>query len=159
MICYGSVVKSCLTLCDCMDWSMIAFPVLHYLPEFAQIHFHWASDAIQPSHPPLPSSLVLHLSQHQTLGIRWSKNWSFSFSISPSNEYSGLISFRTDCFDLLAVSPRDSQQSSPTFQYKSINFSVLSFLYGPILISIHDYWKNHSFDHTDLHWQSNVSAF
>ena len=76
--------------------------------------------------------------------IRWSKCWSFSFSISPSNEYSGPISFRIDWFNLLAV--HVSQESSSTPQFKSINSSVLSFLYSPILTPIHDYRKNHSFD-------------
>ena len=76
--------------------------------------------------------------------IRWSKDWSFSFSISPSKEYSELISFRIDWLDLLAV-PRDSQESSPTPQFKSINSLALTFLYSPTLTSIHDYWKNHSF--------------
>ena len=78
------------------------------------------------------------------LCIRWPKYWSFSFSISPSNEYSGLISFRIDWLDLPCC-PRDSQESYPTPQFKSINSSVLSFLYSPTLISIHDYWKNHNF--------------
>ena len=76
------------------------------------------------------------------LRIRWPKDWSFSFNISPSNKYSGLISFRIDWLDLLAV---DSQESSPTPQFKSINSSVLSFLYSPTLTSIHDHWKNHDF--------------
>ena len=76
------------------------------------------------------------------LHIRWSKYWSFSFSISPSNEYSGMISFRIDWFDL----PRDSEESSPIPQFKSKNSSVLSFLYGPTLTCLHDYWKNYSFD-------------
>ena len=76
--------------------------------------------------------------------LRCPKYWSFSFSISPGfNEYSGLISFRIDCFDLLAV--QDSQESSPTSQFKSISSLVLSFHYSPILTTIHDYWKNHSF--------------
>ena len=70
---------------------------------------------------------------------------SLRFSISHSNEYSGLISFRMDWFDLLA-NPRDSQKSSPTPRFKSISSLVLSFLYGPTLTLIHDYWKNHSFD-------------
>ena len=74
--------------------------------------------------------------------IRWPKYWSFSFSISTSNEHSGWISFRTDWLDLLAV----RGTSSPTPQFKSINSSALSFLYTPNLTSIHDYWKNHSFD-------------
>ena len=80
-----------------------------------------------------------------TLCIR-PKYWSFSFSIniSPSNEYSGLISFRIDWFDLLCCL-RDSQESSPAPQFESINSLVLSLLYGPDLISVHDYWKNHSF--------------
>ena len=77
--------------------------------------------------------------------IRWPKYWSFSFSISPSNEYSGLISFRMDWLDLFAIQG-DSQESSPTLQFKNVNPSVLSFLYSQTLTSIHDYWKNHSFD-------------
>ena len=77
--------------------------------------------------------------------IRWPKHWSFSFNISPSNEYSGLISFRIDWLDLPAVQGT-LYESSPTPQFKSINSSVLRFLYNPTLTSIHDYWKNHSFD-------------
>ena len=92
------------------------------------------------------------------LRISWPKYWSFSFSISPSNEYSGLISFRIDWFDLLG-SPRDSQESSPTQQFKSINSSVLRLLYGPPLTSTCDYWKNHSFDYTGFCWQNDVFAF
>ena len=81
--------------------------------------------------------------QMSTLYIRWQKYWSFSFNISPSNEYSGLIS---------PCSPRGSQESSPTPQFKSINSSTLSFLYSPTLTSAHEYWKNHSFDWMDLCW-------
>ena len=92
-----------------MDCSMPGFPVLHYLLEFAQVDVHWVSDAIQPSQPLLPPSpLALNYSQcsrvfstELALPIRWPKCW--SFSISPSNEYSGLISFRIDWFDLLAI--------------------------------------------------------
>ena len=84
-------------------------------------------------------------SNESALHIKWPKYWSFSFNISPSNEYSGLISFRMDWLDLLC-SPRDSQESSPTTQFKSINSLALSFLYSPTLTSIHDYWKNHSLD-------------
>ena len=80
-------------------------------------------------------------SNESVLHIRWPKDWSFSFSISPSNEYSGLISFRIDWLDLLAV-----QGGSPTPQSKSIGSLALSFLYGTTLTSIHDYWKNHSLD-------------
>ena len=96
-------------------------------------------------------------SNESSLRIRWPEDWSFSFSISPSNEYSGLISFRMDWLDLLAV--QGTLKSSPTPQFKSINSSVLSFLYSPTLTSIHDYWKNHSFDQMNLCWKSNVSAF
>ena len=87
-------------------------------------------------------------SSESLLCIRWPKYSSFSFSISPSNEYSGLISFRIDWFDLLAL--RDSQESSPTPQLESINSLALSLLYGPTLTSIHDYWENHSSDYMDL---------
>ena len=83
-------------------------------------------------------------SNESALCIRWPKYWSFSFSISPSNEYSGLISFRIDWLDLLAV--QGILKSPPTPQSKSINSSALCFLYSPTLTSIHDYWKNHSFD-------------
>ena len=82
-------------------------------------------------------------SKDLTLHIRWPKNW--SFSVSPSSEYSGLISFRIDWFNLLAIQGT-LQESSLTPQFKSINSSMLSLLYGPTLTSIHDYWKNHSFD-------------
>ena len=81
-------------------------------------------------------------SNESVLHIRWPKYWSFSFSISPSNEYSGLISFRMDGLDFLAV--QGTQESSPTPQFKSISSSALSFLYSPTLIPIHEYWKNHS---------------
>ena len=105
-----SVTHCCPTLCDPMDRSMPGFPVHHQLPELAQTHVHWVSDAIQQSHPlSSPSPLAFNLSQHQGLSnesalrIRWPKYWSFSFNISPSSEYSELISFRIDWFDLLAV--------------------------------------------------------
>ena len=107
--------------------------------------------------PPSIFSSIRVFSNESVLHIRWPKYWSFSFSISPSNEYSGLISFRMDWLDLLAV--QESQESSPTPQFKSISSSELSFLYSPTLTSIHDSWKNLSFDYTDLYWQSNVSAF
>ena len=83
-------------------------------------------------------------SNESVLHIRWPKYWSISISISPSNEYSGLISFRMDWLDLLTV--QGTLESSPTPQFKSINSSALSFLYSPTLTSIHDYWKNHSLD-------------
>ena len=106
--------------------------------------------------PILPSIRVS--SNESTLRMRWPKYWSFSFSISPSKEIPGLISCRIGLVGP-PCSPRDSQQSSPTPQFKSINSSALSFLHSPTLISIHDYWKNHSLDYMDLCWQSDVSAF
>jgi len=83
-------------------------------------------------------------SNELALQIKWPKYWSFSFSISPSSEYSGLISFKMDWLDLLAV--RGTLKSSPAPQFESINSLVLSLLYGTTLTSIHDYWKNHHFD-------------
>ena len=84
-------------------------------------------------------------SNESALCMRWPKYWSFSFSISPSNEHPGLVSFRMDWLDLLAV----QGTLNSLLQHhssKSINSLMLSLLYGPILTSIHDYWKNHSFD-------------
>ena len=102
--------QSCPTLCDPMDYSKPGFPVHHQLLELTQTHVHWVSDAIQPSCPlSSPSPPAFNLFQHQGLSnelvlhIRWPRYWSFSFRISPSNEYSGLISFRMDWLDLLAV--------------------------------------------------------
>ena len=107
---FSSVAQSCPTLCDPVDCTLPGFPVHHQLPEPTQTHVHRVSDAIQPSHPlsspsPLPSIFPSFrvFSNESVLDIRWPKYWSFSFSISPSNEYSGLISFRMDWLDLLAV--------------------------------------------------------
>ena len=100
---FSSIVQSCLTLCDPMDCSTSGFPVHHQLPKLAQTHVHRVSDTIQPSHPLLsPSPFAFNLSQHLVFSnesvfcIRWPKYWNFSFSISPSSEYLGLISFTTD---------------------------------------------------------------
>ena len=107
---FSSVAQSCPTLCNPMDCSTPGLPVHHQLPEFTQTYVHGVGDAIQPSHPLLsPSPPAFNLSQHQgllhesVLRIRWPKYWSFSFNICPSNEHSGLISFRMDWLDLLAV--------------------------------------------------------
>ena len=91
--------------------------------------------------PPVPPSIRV-FSNESTLRMRWPKYWSFSFSISPSNEHPGLTSFGMDWLDLLES--KDSQESSPTPQFKSIHFSALNFLHSPNLTSIHDHWKNHS---------------
>ena len=145
-----------------MDCSTQGYPVLHYLLEFAQIHVHLMS--VMPSNHlifccpllllPLIFPTIRVFSNESSLHIRWPKYWSFSFSISPSNEYSELISFRIDWFDLLAV--QGTQESSPAPQFKSINSLVLSLLYGPTFTSILDYWKNHSFNYINLCQQCNV---
>ena len=150
---YCSVTKSCLTLCN---WPpghrMSDFPVHHYLPELAKTLIHWVSDALcfilchllllLPSI--FPSIRVF--SNELALSIWWTKYW--GFSISPFDEYSGFISFRIDWFDLFAV--QRSLESSLAPQFESISSSALSLLYGPTLTSVHDYWKNHSFDYMDL---------
>ena len=121
---FSSVAQSCLTLCNPMDCSTPGLPVHHQLLEFTQTHVHWVGDAIQPSYPSLPSlrtslrrGLPCHpllflppippsirfFSNKSTLHMRWPNYWSSSFSISPSNEHPGLISFRMDWLDLLAV--------------------------------------------------------
>ena len=161
---FSSVTQSCLTLCDPMDCSSPGFPVHHQLPELAQIQVHQVDD-IQPSHPLLsPSPPTFSFSQHQGL-FQW---------VSSSHHMAKVLEFqlryqsfqwifRTDFLSDGLVgtpcSPRDSQESSPTPQFKSINSSVPSFLYSPTLTCIHDYWKNHSFYYMDLCWQSDVSVF
>ena len=101
------MAQSCPTLCDPMDCSTPSFPVHHQLPEPAQTHVHWVDDAVQPSHPLLPLLLpsifpsIRVFSNESVLHIRWPKYW--SLSTSPSNEYLGLISYRMNCLDLLAV--------------------------------------------------------
>ena len=126
---FSSVVQSCPTPGDPTDYSTLSLPVHCQLPEFLHTHVQWVSDAIQRSHPLSPHSPDLNLSQREDLfqwvgsSHQWPKYWSFNFSISPYNEYSGLISFRIDWFDLL-YSPRDSPESSPAPQFESINFLV-----------------------------------
>ena len=157
---FSSVAQSYLTLCDPMNRSTPGLPVHHQLPEFTQTHAHRVGDAIQPSHTlSFPSPPVPNPSQHQGL-FQW---------VNSSHEVAKVLELqlqhqsfqRTPRTDLLQdglvgspCSPRDSQESSPTPQFKSINFSALSFLYSPTLTSIHDHWKNHSLDQADLCWQS-----
>ena len=107
---FSSVAQLCPTLCDSMDCSTPGLPVHHQLSEFTQTHVHWVGDAIQPSQPlssPSPPaynlSTIRVFSNESDLLIRWPKYWSFRFNISPSNEHPGLISFRMDWLDLLAV--------------------------------------------------------
>ena len=135
------------------DYSTIVsdFPVLHHLPELLKLI---SIESVMPSnhlvicHPLLLPSVfpsIRVFSNKLALRIRWPRCWSFSFSISPSNKYSGLISFRMDWFDLLGV----LGTLKSLLQHQSSKASVLrhsSLLYGPTLTSIHAYWKNHSFD-------------
>ena len=123
-------VQSCLTLYNPMDWSMSGFPVYHQLLDSTQTHVHGVSDAIQSSHPlssPTPLSSIFPsiwlFSIESVLRIRWPKYWSFSFSISPSTEYSGLISFRIHCFDLLAV----QETLKSLLQHQSSKASILQY--------------------------------
>ena len=150
-ICICSVHSlSCVQLCDPMECSTPGLPVHHQLPEPTQTHVHCIGDPsnhlilcrpllLLPS--VLPSIRVF--SNELALHIRWPKYWSFGFNISPSNEYSGLISFRMGWLDLLTV----QGTLKSLLQHHSSKASVLwhCFLYSPTLTSIHDYWKNHRF--------------
>ena len=130
-----------------MDCTTSGFPSHHQLPTLAQIHVHQVADAIQPFHPLFPllsqPSIFPSLrvfSSESILPISWPEYWSFSFILSPSNEYLGLISFKIDWFDFLAV------QGTLKYSSKDINSSALSFHCSPTLTSTHDYWKDHSSD-------------
>ena len=147
-----------------MDCSTPGFPVHHQLSELAQTQ---SIESVMSSNylilccplllPPSIFPSIWVFSDESVLCIRWPKYWSFSFSITPSKDYSGLTSLKIDWFDHVAV--QGTLECSPTSQFKSINSSACSLLYGSTLTSIHDYWKNHSFDYTDLCWQNNVSVF
>ena len=154
-----SFPKPCPALCDPMDGSTPGFPFLHYLLEFATV-----SDAIQPSYP--LSTLLLLPSVFPSIRVfgselacrlSWPKYWSFSFSISPSDEYSGFISFRIDWSDSVLFKGLTRVFSSTTVQKHQVFAAQPSFWSDSHIL--HDYWKNHSFDYTDLCQQSDVSAF
>ena len=126
---------------------MPGLTVHHQLSEFAQTHVHRAGDAIQPPHPlsfPSPPAFNLRrirvFFKELVLCISWSRYWNFRFSISPSNEYSGLMPFSIDWFGLLAI--QGTLKSSPAPQLKSINPLALSLPYGRTLTSTYDYGKN-----------------
>ena len=121
----------------------------------------WCHPTISSSRPRLLSPSIFPsirvFSNESGLRNRWPKYWSFSFNISPSNEDQDWSPLGWTAWS--PCSPRDSQESSPALEFKSINSSALSILYSPTLTSIHDHWKSHRFDKTDVCWQSNVSAF
>jgi len=148
---FSSVAQLCLTLCNPLNTacqaSSLSVTNSRSLLKLLSIESVMPSSHLIPCCPLLPPSVFTSIrifSNESVLHIRWPKYWSFNFSINPSNEYSGLISFKIGWFDLLAV--QRTLKSSPTPQFKSISSSVLSFLYSSTLTSIHDYWKNHKFD-------------
>ena len=128
----------------------MSFTISQSLLKLMSIESVMPSNRLTLCHPLLllPSILprIRVFSNESTLHMRWPKYWSFSFSIIPSKEHPGLISFRHPALVGSPCSPRDSQTSSPTSQLKSISSLPFSLLYGPTLTSIHDHWKNHSFD-------------
>ena len=145
--CSCSVTQLCLTLCDSVNSSTLGFPILYYLPEFIQTHVHWISDAIQPSHPlSSPSPPTFNLAQCQDL-FQW---------VSHSHQVAKVLELQLQHLSFQWIfsihflwgwlvwspcSPKDSQESYSGQHFKSIHFSVLSFLYGPTPTSVCDYWK------------------
>ena len=161
---FSSVTQSCPTLYNPMDCSTPGLSVYHQLLEFTQTHVHRVSDAIQPSHPLLsPSPPAPNPSQHQSFPMSQlftsggqSIGVSASASVLPMNiqdrfplGWTGWISLQSKGLSRVFSNATVQKHHS----------SVLSFLYSPTLTSIHDYWKNHGFDYTDICWKSNVFAF
>ena len=158
-----TVAQSCPTLCNPTVCSTPGFPVLHHLPAFCSNSgpLSWWCYLVL-CHPLLllPSTFpsIRVFSNESAHRIRGPKYWrfSFSFSISPSSEWILRVDFLQNGLVWSPCGPRDSQESSPTPQFESINFLSLTLLYGPTLTSIHDYWKNHSFGYTDLCQQRSI---
>ena len=155
----SSVTQSCLNLCNPMECSTPGLPVpptSGSLPKFMSTASVMPSSHLILCHPPLllPSIFpsIKDFSKESSVCIRWAKYWSFSFSISPSNEYSWLISLKINWFDLLAV----QETFRSLLQHNSSNSSIL---WLPALTTVCDHWENYSLDYMDLCWQSNVSAF
>ena len=154
---FSPVAQSCLTVSAPMDCSIPGFPVHHQLPELTQTHVHQVGDAIQPFHPLSSTSPpAFNLSQHQGL-FQWVSSLHEVAKVLELHHQSFQWIFRTDfLYDWLVgspCSPRDSQESSPTPQFKSINSLALGFLYSSTFTSIHDYWKNHI-----RSWMSSISS-
>ena len=146
-------------------WTIACQALLSYTISWSLLKFMSIESVMLSNHLILCCPLLLLpsvflrirvFSKESVLRMGWPKYWSFSFSISPANEYSGLISFRMDWFDRLAV---QGTLKSLLQHFESINSSALSLLYGPILTSVHDSWKDHSFDYTDLCQQRDIFAF
>ena len=155
-----------MSVCDPMNCSMPRFPVLCCLPRVCSASYplsRWDHPTVPTSATPFSSCpsvfpSIRVFSSELALHIRWPKYWSFGFSIRPSNEYSGWISFRIDWFGLLAVqgtlkSLLQHHSSKASLRWHS------AFFYCPALTSIHDCWKNNSFNYTDLCWPSDFSSF
>ena len=158
-------VGLCSILCNSMNCSTPGKHSLSFTISLSLLKLMSIESGMPSNHPIFCCPLLLSsvfpsirvFSNKSTFHIRWPKYWSFSFRTSPSNEYSGLISFKSDWFDLLAV-----QRTLKSLFYTTIRkhqFLVLSLLYGSALTYIHDYWKNHNFDYMDLRQQSDLSAF
>ena len=149
---FSSVAQSCPTLWDpmnCSTQASLSITNSQSSPRLTSIELVMPSSQLILCRPllllPPISPSIRVFSSESTLRMRWPKYWSFSFSIILSKEIPGLISFRMDCLDFLAVQGT-LQESSPTPQFKSISSSALSLLHSPTLTSIHDHWKNHSLD-------------
>ena len=141
-------VLNCVWLCNPKDCSTPGFPVLQYLPEFAQTHVHWVDDATVQSHPLSPTSPAFNLSQHQSL-FQWT-GYSHQVAKVLEHQYQSFqwvfrVDFLSDGLVWSSCCPRDSQESSLAPQFEIISSLSLSLLYGPILTSIHDYRKTNSF--------------
>ena len=154
----------CPTLCnpmDCSTQASLSLTTSQSLPKFMFIESVMPSSHLILFHPLLllPSffSSIRVFFNESAVHIRWSKYWSFSFNISPSNESSGLISFKIDWSDFLIF--RGTAESSPAPHFESISSLALCLLYRTDLISLHDYWKDHSLDCTDLCQQSGCLCF
>ena len=160
---------SILSLCEPMDCNMPDFLVFHHLSELAQTHAHWVGDAIQHlvfcrTLLPLPSIFpsIRVFSNALAVHIWWPKYWSFSFSISLSNEYSGLISFRIDCLTSLPIQGTLKSLHQPHSSKAPMLWHLAFFmvqLSQPYMATEKKKKKNHGFDYTDVCWQSNVSVF
>ena len=146
-----------------MDSSMQGLPVHHHLPQFTQAHVHWGGDAIQLSRPLSSPFPAFNLSQHQGL-FQWicalpQVAKVLELQLTLIFQWIFRVDFLWDWLVWSLCCPRDSQELFPTPQLENINSLAPSLLYGPTLTSVYDYWKNHSFNYTNLCWKSNVFAF